>query len=252
MSMKYLGETFDLHLGGIDLVFPHHENEIAQSEGATGKQFVRYWLHFEHLKVEGETMSKSKGNYYTFRDLTDKGFSPAAIRYFLLSVPCRKQLNFTFDALQGAEKTVESLRDFRARLEEARTEAGVNHELHDATKQALTEFEAGMDDDLNTSVALAAVHELTREVNTALARRVLRADNKREIIAAIERIDSVLNVIGRPQREMLNEEIQKLIDERQEARHRRDFARADEIRNQLAERGIVLEDTKDGVRWKRK
>ena len=252
MSMKYLGETFDLHLGGIDLVFPHHENEIAQSEGATGKQFVRYWLHFEHLKVEGETMSKSKGNYYTFRDLTDKGFSPAAIRYFLLSVPCRKQLNFTFDALQGAEKTVESLRDFRARLEEARTEAGVNHELHDATKQALTEFEAGMDDDLNTSVALAAVHELTREVNTALARRVLRADNKREIIAAIERIDSVLNVIGRPQREMLDEEIQKLIAERQEARHRRDFARADEIRNQLAERGIVLEDTKDGVRWKRK
>ena len=252
MSMKYLGETFDLHLGGIDLVFPHHENEIAQSEGATGKQFVRYWLHFEHLKVEGETMSKSKGNYYTFRDLTDKGFSPAAIRYFLLSVPCRKQLNFTFDALKGAEKTVESLRDFRARLEEARTEAGVNHELHDATKQALTAFEAGMDDDLNTSVALAAVHELTREVNTALARRLLRADNKREIIAAIERIDSVLNVIGRPQREMLNEEIQKLIDERQEARHRRDFARADEIRNQLAERGIVLEDTKEGVRWKRK
>jgi cysteinyl-tRNA synthetase len=252
MSMKYLGETFDLHLGGIDLVFPHHENEIAQSEGATGRQFVRYWLHFEHLKVEGETMSKSKGNYYTFRDLTDKGFSPAAIRYFLLSVPCRKQLNFTFDALQGAEKTVESLRDFRARLEEAKTEAGVNHELHDATKQALIEFEAGMDDDLNTSVALAAVHELTREVNTVLARRVLREDNKSEIIEAIERVDSVLNVIGRPQREMLDEEIQKLIDERQEARHRRDFARADDIRNQLAERGIVLEDTKDGVRWKRK
>ena len=252
MSMKYLGETFDLHLGGIDLVFPHHENEIAQSEGATGKQFVRYWLHFEHLKVEGETMSKSKGNYYTFRDLTDKGFSPAAIRYFLLSVPCRKQLNFNFDALQGAEKTVESLRDFRARLEEAKTEAGVDNELHDATKQALTEFEAGMDDDLNTSVALAAVHELTREVNTALARRVLREDNRREIIAAIERIDSVLNVIARPEREMLEEEIQKLIDERQEARHRRDFGRADEIRIQLAERGIVLEDTKDGVRWKRK
>ena len=252
MSMKYLGETFDLHLGGIDLVFPHHENEIAQSEGATGKQFVRYWLHFEHLKVEGETMSKSKGNYYTFRDLTDKGFSPAAIRYFLLSVPCRKQLNFTFDALQGAEKTVESLRDFRARLEEAKTETGVNNELHDATKQALTEFEAGMDDDLNTSVALAVVHELTREVNTALARQVLREDNKREIIEAIESIDSVLNVIGRPQREMLDEEIQKLIDERQEARHRRDFARADEIRDQLAERGIVLEDTKEGVRWKRK
>ena len=124
MSMKYLGETFDIHAGGIDLVFPHHENEIAQSEGATGKQFVRYWLHIEHLKVEGETMSKSKGNYYTFRDLAAKGYSPAGVRYFLLSVPYRKQLNFTFDALRGAEKTVASLRDFRARLSEAKTEPG--------------------------------------------------------------------------------------------------------------------------------
>ena len=252
MSMKYLGETFDLHAGGIDLVFPHHENEIAQSEGATGKQFVRHWLHFEHLKVEGETMSKSKGNYYTFRDLTVKGFTPAGIRYFLLSVPCRKQINFTFDALAGAEKTVASLRDFRARLEEAKTGAGRDDKLHAATEQALTEFEAGMDDDLNTSVALAAIHELTREVNTALARRTLREDNKREIMAAIERFDSVLNVFGQPQREMLDEEIQKLIDERQEARHRRDFELGDEIRDQLAQRGIVLEDTKDGVRWKRK
>jgi cysteinyl-tRNA synthetase len=252
MSMKYLGETFDLHAGGIDLVFPHHENEIAQSEGATGRQFVRHWLHFEHLKVEGETMSKSKGNYYTFRDLIAKGFTPAGIRYFLLSVPCRKQLNFTFDALAGAEKTVASLRDFRARLEEAKTEPGHDDELQAATEQALTEFEAGMDDDLNTSRALAAVHELTREVNTALAKRTLREDNKREVMAAIERFDSVLNVFGEPAREMLDEEIQKLIDERQEARHRRDFARGDEIRDELAARGIVLEDTKDGVRWKRK
>ena len=117
MSMKYLGETFDIHAGGIDLVFPHHENEIAQSEGATGKQFVRYWLHFEHLKVEGETMSKSKGNYYTFRDLTAKGYSPLGIRYFLLSVPYRKQLNLNFDALSGAEKTVESLARFSRALE---------------------------------------------------------------------------------------------------------------------------------------
>ncbi len=252
MSMKYLGETFDLHLGGIDLVFPHHENEIAQSEGATGKQFVRYWLHFEHLKVEGETMSKSKGNYYTFRDLTAKGFSAAGIRYFLLSVPCRKQLNFTFDALKGAEKTVASLRDFRARLEEAKTEPGRDDGLQSATERALTEFEAGMDDDLNTSVALAAVHELTREVNTVLARRGLRDENKREVIAAIDRIDSVLNVFGDPQPQILDAEIQRLIDERQEARHRRDFDRGDEIRDQLAARGIILEDTKDGVRWKRK
>ena len=136
MSMKYLGEMFDLHAGGIDLVFPHHENEIAQSEGATGKQFVRYWLHFEHLKVEGETMSKSKGNYYTFRDLAAKGFSAAAIRYYLLSVPCRKQINFTFDALAGAEKTVASLRDFRARLEDTEPEPGCNDQLQAAVAQA--------------------------------------------------------------------------------------------------------------------
>src|SRR5229473_3569810 len=247
MSMKYLGETFDLHVGGIDLVFPHHENEIAQSEGATGKQFVRYWLHFEHLKVEGETMSKSKGNYYTFRDLAKQGFSAAAIRYFLLSVPCRKQLNFTFDALRGAEKTVASLRDFRARLGEAQTESGRDDILHSATEQALKDFEAGMDDDLNTSVALAAIHDLTREVNTALARRTLRDENKHEIIDVIRRFDSVLNVFGEPQRQMLDGQIQRLIDERQEARRRREFSRADEIRDELAARGIVLEDTKDGV-----
>jgi len=252
MSMKYLGETFDIHAGGIDLVFPHHENEIAQSEGATGKPFVRYWLHFEHLKVEGETMSKSKGNYYTFRDLIAKGYSPAGLRYFLMSVPYNKQINLNFDALGGADRTVAGLRDFRARLGDAKTEPGRNEELHAATEQALKEFEAGMDDDLNTSVALAAVHNLTREVNTALARRGLREDNKREVIAVIDRFDSVLNIFGQPEPEMLDDEIQKLIDERQEARHRRDFDRADEIRKQLALRDIVLEDNKDGVRWKRK
>ena len=251
MSMKYLGETFDIHAGGIDLVFPHHENEIAQSEGATGKPFVRYWIHFEHLKVEGETMSKSKGNYYTFRDITAKGFSPPAIRYFLLSVPYNKQLNFTFDALAGAEKTVQSLRDFRARLSEAKTEPGSNERLHEAAERTLREFEEAMDNDLNTSVALAAIHNLSREVNTALARKQIKADNQRELLEAINRIDSVLNIFGEQQREMLDSEIQALIDERQEARRRRDFGRADEIRRELADRSIILEDTKDGVRWKR-
>jgi cysteinyl-tRNA synthetase len=252
MSMKYLGESFDIHAGGIDLVFPHHENEIAQSEGATGKPFVRYWIHFEHLKVEGETMSKSKGNYYTFRDIAAKGYSPAAIRYFLLSVPYNKQLNFTFDALAGAEKTVASLRDFRARLSEARTEPGSNEQLHETAERALKEFEAGMDDDLNTSVALAAVHNLSREVNTALARKKVKANNQRELLEVIARIDTVLSIFGQSQREMLDSEVQALIDERQEARRRRDFHRADDIRCELADRGIILEDTKDGVRWKRK
>lgn len=252
MSMKYLGESFDLHAGGIDLVFPHHENEIAQSEGATGKPFVRYWIHFEHLKVDGETMSKSKGNYYTFRDVAAKGYSPSAVRYFLLSVPYNKQLNFTFEALTGAEKTVQSLRDFRSRLNESKVEPGKNEALSEATQRALAEFEAGMDDDLNTSVALAAIHNLTREVNTALARKQVREENKRELQELIARFDTVLNVFGNEQREMLDEEVQALIGERQEARRRRDFARADELRDELADRGIVLEDTKDGVRWKRK
>ncbi|HEV2836554.1 MAG TPA: cysteine--tRNA ligase [Pyrinomonadaceae bacterium] len=252
MSMKYLGESFDIHAGGIDLIFPHHENEIAQSEGATGKQFVRYWIHFEHLKVEGESMSKSKGNYYTFRDIAAKGFSPEAIRYFLLSVPYNKQLNFTFDALAGTEKTVASLRDFRARLSEAKTDQGSNDRLHEAAKRALTEFEAGMDDDLNTSVALAVVHNLSREVNTALARKQVKAENQRELLDVIDRIDTVLNIFGKGQREILESEVQSLVDERQEARRRRDFGRADEIRRELADRGIILEDTKDGVRWKRK
>ncbi len=252
MSMKYLGETFDIHAGGIDLVFPHHENEIAQSEGATGKPFVRYWIHFEHLKVEGETMSKSKGNYYTFRDITAKGFSPTAIRYFLLSVPYNKQLNFTFDALAGAEKTVNGLRDFRARLSEAKTEPGLNATLHEAAENALREFEEGMDDDLNTSVALATIHDLSRVVNTALSRKQVKEENQRELLGLLDRFDSVLNIFGSAQREMLDSEVQLLIDERQEARRRRDFARADEIRVELSNRGIVLEDTKDGVRWKRK
>ncbi len=252
MAMKYLGETFDIHAGGIDLVFPHHENEIAQSEGATGKQFVRYWIHFEHLKVEGETMSKSKGNYYTFRDVAAKGYSPAAVRYFLLSVPYSKQLNFTFDALAGAEKTVGSLRDFRARLNEAKTTPGLNEKIHEATERAAREFEEGMDDDLNTSVALAVIHNLSRDVNTALARKQLFAENQTELLALLARFDTVLNVFGERQAEMLDSEVQSLIDERQEARRRRDFARADEIRDELAGRGIILEDTKDGLRWKRK
>jgi cysteinyl-tRNA synthetase len=252
MSMKYLGETFDIHAGGIDLVFPHHENEIAQSEGATGKEFVRYWIHFEHLKVDGETMSKSKGNYYTFRDVTAKGFSAAAVRYFLLSVPHNKQLNFTFDALAGAERTVASLRDFRARLSEAKTEPGKNEKLVETAARALQEFEAGMDDDFNTSIALAAIHNLSREVNTALARKQVKTENQQELLALIDRFDSVLNIFGKQEREMLDSEVQALIDERQEARRRRDFARGDEIRDELASRGIILEDTKDGVRWKRR
>ncbi|HEX8846651.1 MAG TPA: cysteine--tRNA ligase [Pyrinomonadaceae bacterium] len=252
MSMKYLGETFDIHAGGIDLVFPHHENEIAQSEGATGKLFARYWIHYEHLKVEGESMSKSKGNYYTFRDVAARGFSPVAVRYYLLSVPYSKQLNFTFDALRGAEKSVTGLRDFRSRLKEARVEPGANPRLQETAARALKDFEAGLDDDLNTSIALAALHNLAREVNTALADHAVLEENKQELLALLDRFNSVLNIFDDEQPQMLDREIQSLIVERQEARRRRDFARADEIRQQLAAHGITLEDTKDGVRWKRR
>ena len=181
-----------------------------------------------------------------------KGYSAGAVRYFLLSVPYNKQINFTFDALGGAEKTVAGLRDFKARLNEAKASPGLNEELHAATLAAAQEFEAGMDDDLNTSVALAVIHNLTRVVNTALARKKLQEENKTELIELLKRFDSVLNIFGDEAREMLDSEVQSLINDRQEARRRRDFARGDEIRQELARRGIILEDTKDGVRWKRK
>lgn len=252
MSMKYLGETFDIHAGGVDLVFPHHENEIAQSEGGTGKQFAKYWIHGEHLKVEGETMAKSKGNYYTFRDLVNMGYTPAAIRYLLLSVPYRNQLNFTFDTMRGAETTVARLRDFRARLTAGKHDTGINEALHEITQKALRDFEEAMDDNLNTSVALAALHNLMREVNTALSGGCrVRRDNQKEVLDALARIDTVLNIFGEESAEMLDDEIAALIEQRQEARRQRNFARADEIREELTAHNIILEDTKDGVRWKR-
>ncbi|PYS90024.1 MAG: cysteine--tRNA ligase [Acidobacteria bacterium] len=252
MSMQYLDESFDIHCGGVDLIFPHHENEIAQSEGATGRKFVNYWLHGEHLKINGESMSKSKGNYFTLRDLVAQGFTPTAVRYSLISAPYRKQYNFTLEGLRSSEKTVASLQDFRQRLADARVEAGSNPQMKAAAARALKQFEAGLDDDLNTSVALAAIHDLTREVNTALADCQLRADDQRDLLELIACFDAVFNIFSRPQAEMLDTEIQALIAERQEARRRRDFARADEIRDELNARGIILEDTRDGVRWKRR
>ncbi len=252
MSMKYLGETFDIHGGGIDLKFPHHENEIAQSEGATGKLFSKYWLHGEFLKIESEKMSKSLGNDFTFRDLQARGFNPTAMRYLFFSVPYDKQLNFTFENLKGVESTIERLRDFRARLLEANLEAGSNSEISALAENALREFEEAMDDNLNTAAALAALHNLVREINTALAGEKVRAGDREAVIAAIGKIDSVFNIFGEVAEDLLDIDIEKLIEQRQQARRDRDFARSDEIRDQLAAQGIILEDTKDGVRWKRK
>jgi cysteinyl-tRNA synthetase len=255
MSMKALGESFDIHAGGIDLIFPHHENEIAQSEGATGKPFARYWVHSEFLMVEGQKMSKKLGNFFTFRDLIAKGHTPRAIRYLLLSAPHHKQLNFTFEGLRGAETTVERLNDFKRRLTELEPEAGSSPAVADLIESSRRRFEEALDDDLNTAEALAAIHDFARETNTFMARGArggIKADDQKALLALVDRFDSVFNIFGEAKQELLDSEIQALIDERQAARAAKNFARADEIRNQLIAMGIILEDTKDGVRWRRK
>ncbi len=252
MSMKALGETFDIHAGGVDLIFPHHENEIAQSEGATGKPFVRYWVHAEFLMVEGEKMSKSKGNFYTFRDLVEKGFTPRAIRYLLLSAPHHKQLNFTIEGLRGAESTVSRLNDFKQRLNELNAEPGSTPAIISLIEMSQNRFEKALDDDLNTAEALAAVHDFVRETNSSLARGIIKSDDRQAQLALVDRFDSIFAIFGDVKKEMLDSEIQALIDERQAARIAKNFARADEIRQQLIDLGILLEDTKDGLRWRRK
>jgi cysteinyl-tRNA synthetase len=252
MSMKALGESFDIHAGGVDLIFPHHENEIAQSEGATGKPFARYWVHSEFLMVEGQKMSKKLGNFFTFRDLIAKGHTPRAIRYLLLSAPHHKQLNFTFEGLRGAETTVERLNDFKRRLTELEPEAGSSPAAAGLIESSRRRFEEALDDDLNTAEALAAIHDFARETNTSMARGAVKADDQKALLALVDRFDSVFNIFGEAKRELLDSEIQALIDERQAARAAKNFARADEIRNQLIAIGIILEDTKDGLRWRRK
>jgi cysteinyl-tRNA synthetase len=252
MSMKSLGETFDIHSGGVDLVFPHHENEIAQSEGATGKPFARYWVHAEFLMVEGQKMSKSLGNFFTYRDLIARGHTPRAIRYLLLSAPHHKQLNFTLEGLRGAETTVERLNDFKKRLTEMKPEAGSSPAIAELIEGSRRRFEAALDDDLNTAGALAAIHDFARETNIAMMEETIKAEDQKALLALIDRFDSVFNVFGEIRQELLDSEVQALIDERQAARAAKKFARSDEIRNQLTAMGIILEDTKDGLRWRRK
>jgi cysteinyl-tRNA synthetase len=266
MAMKYLGETLDIHTGGIDLAFPHHENEIAQSEGATGKHFVKYWLHAEHLLVEGEKMSKSLGNFYTLRDLFARGYKPAALRFALASVPYRRQLNFTFDGLQQAVSSVERLRNFADRLGQGKFPAGAPKGMADRIAKATEEFDASLSDDLNTARALGAVFEFIREANIAMdkgefgqgdvpaAQKFLHTFD--QIFAVLENNDAQkLQVLGYGQENSNagDAEIEKLVVERQVARQARDFATADRIRKELEKRGIILEDSRDGsVRWKRK
>jgi len=257
MAMKYLGETLDIHTGGIDLAFPHHENEIAQSEAATGKPFARFWLHAEHLIVEGEKMSKSLGNFFTLRDLFARGHKPSAIRYLLASVPYRRQLNFTFAGLQQAASSVERLRNFRLRLRTEKFSAGESAAVERA-RQAVEAFGAALDDDLNSAEALAAVFNLVRDTNAFMDRGEFRAGDVAALEDALARFDAVLAVLDGQMdagfgagAALSDAEVDVLLSERQKARARRDFKRSDEIRDHLAQHGIVVEDTKDGARWKR-
>lgn len=249
MSMKYLGEHFDIHAGGIDLVFPHHENEIAQSEAFTGKKFANYWFHNEHLLVDGHKMSKSLGNFFTLRDLLGKGHNPKAIRYLLLSAHYRMQLNFTEGSVKAADNAVQRLNDFMVKLKEINNNAK-NKGIENIIQKAKKEFEEAMDDDLNISSALSHIFEFVKEINSLMMKSQVGNAGAKKIISFMHEIDKVLGILQEKE-EKLKPEFKKLIDEREKARKEKDFAKADSIREELRQKGIILEDTKDGVRWKK-
>ena len=278
MSMEYLGETFDLHAGGEDLTFPHHENEIAQSESVTHKTFARHWMHVRFLLVEGRKMSKSEGNFYTLRDLLIKGFKASSIRLALISVPYSNQMNFTVDGLIDATAAIERLRTFHARLVEAHLEPG-STELKASAEHAETTFRAALANDLNTAEARAPIFELVRMANTALDKAQMLAGDRDAILETLVFFDSVFDVMEDHDAEatrhaiewavsegrsaeidpklmaglsLSDADVDALIAERTAAKKSRNFARADQIRDELAEKGILIEDSKEGVRWKRK
>jgi cysteinyl-tRNA synthetase len=254
MAMKYLGETLDIHAGGIDLTFPHHENEIAQSEALTGKPFSRFWLHAEHLIVEGQKMSKSLGNFYTLRDLFEKGYQPEAIRYLLVSVPYRKKLNFTFEGLKAAATAIDRLRNYKLRLDTDKFSAGENVAISERTALARKQFEDSLDDDLNTAEALAAIFEYVRDTNSSMDAGEFHEGNRAAALELFQRFDDILDVLRPTASEegITEAQVEALIAERLQAKKTKNFKRSDEIRAELLERGVILEDTKEGMRWKRK
>jgi cysteinyl-tRNA synthetase len=256
MSMKYLGETFDLHCGGVDNIFPHHENEIAQSESATGKPFVHTWLHSEHLLVDGEKMSKSLGNQYTLPDLLARGISARALRYLFLSVHYRQKLNFTFESLDAAGAALKRIDEMRFRLGHAAESADPRPQVTAAAARLQEGFAAALADNLNLAEALATLFGFVREVNVAIEAGLGEGDRER-VTAALADVDRVLGVLDptawKEEGGAADDtEIERLVRERDEARRRRDFAASDRLRDELAGRGIVLEDTPQGTRWKRK
>ncbi len=254
MAMKYLGDTLDIHAGGVDLTFPHHENEIAQSEALSGKQFSRFWLHAEHLIVEGQKMSKSLGNFYTLRDLFERGYQPEVIRYLLVSVPYRKKLNFTFDGLKAAATSIDRLRNYKLRLDTDKFAAGENAAITERTALALKQFEESLDDDLNTAEALAAIFEYVRDTNSSMDAGEFDEGNRAAAQELFVRFDSIMDVLKPTSREVgISEaQIDALIAERVQAKKTKNFQRSDEIRAELLVGGVILEDTKEGMRWKRK
>jgi cysteinyl-tRNA synthetase len=250
MSMKYLGETLDIHCGGVDNLFPHHENERAQSESATGKKFVNYWLHNEHLLVEGQKMAKRLGNYYILRDVVAKGHDPMAIRYLMISTHYRQQINFTFDGLGAAQKALERLRNFALRsFEVDGRPAGPKLSELIAGVQKL--FGEAMDDDLNISVALAYLFDFVRDVNNLLNDGMVSKEEGREIHDLMMRFDGVLGVVGEVKTDRkLSQAAEDLVRKREEARKAQDWKTADQIREQLKSMGVLIEDTSEGIRWK--
>jgi cysteinyl-tRNA synthetase len=282
MSMRELGETFDLHAGGEDLVFPHHENEIAQSESFTGKPFANFWFHARFLLVEGEKMSKSLGNFFTLRDLVLKGHKPSSIRYLLASVPYRNQLNFTFDGLKQGAVSVERLRNFRLRLSAGNFAPGSNPEMQSLAADTVERMKAALDDDLNTAQAQAAIFEMVRQANAAFDTGGIKTDDVPPLLAALTKFDEIFAVlddddgpkmkrvlewaVGEGREKDISDElreavqsgklsdadIEKKIAEMKAARDARDFKTSDAIRAELAEAGILVEITKDGIRWRRK
>ncbi len=251
MSSRYLGPSLDIHCGGIDNIFPHHENEIAQSEAFYGQKFVNYWLHCHHLVVDGEKMSKSRGNFYTLRDLLARGLDPVDLRFFLLSTHYRKMLNFTFDNLEQARASRQRILDFVYELEHRTFPPGAQPEISELTEKMLADFKNSLADDLNISAALAALFEFIREINSRLSRDLIKQADGAGILVAMKELDRVLAILPEQEEQPLPPEILSRIEARQKARKEKNFALADSIREELRQLGIILEDTKEGVRWKR-
>ena len=253
MSKRYLGEQIDIHAGGEDLVFPHHENEIAQSEACNGKEFAHYWMHNAFLNIDNKKMSKSLGNFFTVRDIAEK-YDLQVLRFFMLSAHYRSPLNFSADLMNAAKNGLERITTSAARLKAAASNAGEltaeEQEQLSAAKAYVAKFEEAMEDDFNTADAISAVFELVKFANTTVT------DNASGVYASalavmLQQLCDILGIITEKKEEMLDDEIEAMIAERQAARKARDFARADAIRNELLEKGIILEDTRQGVTWKR-